>query len=125
MEIFKSTDQFDMNTFNTKLGGALTELVPSGIIAMWSGTVDAIPKGWVLCDGTNNTPNLRNRFIVGAGDEYNVGDVGGVKSYTFEGYSRIISGSISGQFYPKTGSDASWTMDNRPPYYALCYIMKQ
>lgn len=85
------------------------------------------PTGWALCNGENGTPDLRNRFIVGAGDEYSVGDVGGVKSYTFNSYNRITTGSISGIYYPKTGgsSDPStWTMDNRPPYYALCYIMK-
>lgn len=41
-------------------------LVPQGIIVMWSGTIATIPSGWVLCDGTNSTPDLRNRFIVAA-----------------------------------------------------------
>ena len=45
--------------------------VPIGAIIMWSGT--AIPAGWALCDGTNGTPNLRDRFIVGAGPNYAVG----------------------------------------------------
>lgn len=39
---------------------------------------DDIPCGWVICDGNNGTPNLINRFIVGAGNTYNVGDTGGV-----------------------------------------------
>ena len=51
--------------------------IPSGIITMWSGLSTAIPTGWVLCDGNNGTPDLRNRFIVGAGSEYVVGSVGG------------------------------------------------
>lgn len=124
MDIFKSTDQFDMNTFNSKLGGALTELVPSGVIAMWSGAVNVIPKGWILCNGQNNTPDLRNRFIVGAGEEYNVGDVGGVKEYTTENFMRT-SGSVMEYFRAYLSSDTYATIDNRPPYYALCYIMKQ
>ncbi len=40
--------------------------VPSGIICMWSGTIATIPTGWVLCNGANSTPDLRDRFIVGA-----------------------------------------------------------
>lgn len=49
----------------------------TGAIVMWSGDVNEIPEGWSLCDGTNDTLDLRNRFIVGAGDTYNVGDTGG------------------------------------------------
>jgi microcystin-dependent protein len=48
-----------------------------GAIVIWSGSTLDIPNGWVLCDGTNDTPDLRNRFIVGAGDIYNIGNVGG------------------------------------------------
>lgn len=40
-------------------------LVPKGIIVMWSGEPSAIPAGWALCDGTNGTPDLRGRFVVG------------------------------------------------------------
>lgn len=51
--------------------------VPSGLIAMWSGAANAIPTGWSLCDGTNNAPDLRDRFIIGAGLGYTVGAKGG------------------------------------------------
>lgn len=40
--------------------------IPSGVILAWSGTVANIPSGWVFCDGNNGTPDLRDRFIVGA-----------------------------------------------------------
>lgn len=40
--------------------------IPRGIITMWSGAIAAIPPGWALCDGTNGTPDLRDRFIAGA-----------------------------------------------------------
>jgi hypothetical protein len=40
--------------------------VPSGCIVLWYGSIATIPTGWVLCDGGNNTPDLRNKFIVGA-----------------------------------------------------------
>jgi hypothetical protein len=38
----------------------------SGMILMWSGTIATIPSGWYLCNGSNSTPDLRNRFIIGA-----------------------------------------------------------
>jgi hypothetical protein len=53
------------------------DIFPSGIVCMWSGAIVDIPGGWSLCDGSGSTPDLRNLFIVGAGDSYNVGDTGG------------------------------------------------
>lgn len=50
---------------------------PAGGIIIWSGAIGAVPSGWYLCDGTNGTPDLRNRFIVGAGSTYSVGANGG------------------------------------------------
>lgn len=44
----------------------LANSIPSGIISMWSGTIASIPSGWYLCNGSNGTPDLRNKFIVGA-----------------------------------------------------------
>ena len=55
--------------------------VPSGVIMLWSGAADAIPANYVLCDGTNSTPDLRNRFVVGAGSTYAVGATGGSARY--------------------------------------------
>ena len=49
----------------------------SGMIILWSGSIVSIPAGWVLCDGTNSTPDLRDRFVVGAGTTYAVGNTGG------------------------------------------------
>jgi hypothetical protein len=51
--------------------------IPSGLIAIWSGSLGSIPSGWVLCNGQNGTPDLRNSFILGAGSTYAVGTVGG------------------------------------------------
>jgi len=52
---------------------------PIGGIIIWSGSIANIPSGWALCDGTNGTPNLRDRFVVGAGTSYAVGNTGGSK----------------------------------------------
>lgn len=49
----------------------------AGMIMLWSGSSASIPSGWLLCDGTNSTPNLRDRFVVGAGSTYAVGATGG------------------------------------------------
>jgi microcystin-dependent protein len=50
---------------------------PSGGIIIWSGSSASIPSGWLLCDGTNSTPDLRNRFVVGATSTYAVNATGG------------------------------------------------
>lgn len=88
--------------------GQTSSSIPSGVIVMWSGAANNIPNGWLLCDGNNNTPDLRNRFIVGAGSNYNVGNTGGSDSvilnvnqipshsHTFTGNSHTHSLSLSG-----------------------------
>ena len=59
----------------------MTQLLgaPAGIIGMWSGTVASIPAGWALCDGQSGRPDLRNKFVVGAGNLYAVNAGGGNK----------------------------------------------
>jgi len=51
--------------------------IPSGLIAIWSGSTGSIPSGWLICDGTSGTPDLRSSFIIGAGSTYSVGQTGG------------------------------------------------
>jgi microcystin-dependent protein len=51
-------------------------------VIMWYGNVASIPTGWYLCDGTNGTPNLEDKFVVCAGSTYAVGDVGGAATVT-------------------------------------------
>ena len=55
-------------TNNTQLATTafVHSLFPTGIITMWSGTVATVPSGWYLCNGSNGTPDLRNKFIIGA-----------------------------------------------------------
>jgi len=59
------------------VSNSLSNVLPSGVILLWSGSVASIPAGWFLCNGTNGTPDLRNRFVVGAGSTYNPGVTGG------------------------------------------------
>lgn len=116
---------------------------PIGTIVIWSGEVDAIPEGWYLCDGTNGTPDLRNKFVLGSGDVYDVGATGGEMAHTLtiaempkhdHGYSLGQSPGTVGNTAAMASSiyDTYWTKssggnqphNNMPPYYALCYIMK-
>lgn len=57
-------------------------VIPIGGIIMWSGSIATIPSGWALCNGYNGTPNLQDRFIVGAGASYGPGYTGGATSVT-------------------------------------------
>lgn len=56
--------------------------IPVGGIIMWSGAIADIPTGWALCDGANGTPDLTDRFVMGAGDTYSPGDTGGAAAFT-------------------------------------------
>ena len=135
-------------------GSALTgiEAVVTGMIILWSGAADAIPSGFVLCDGNNNTPNLSGRFVVGydaSNGDYDVNDTGGAENVTLsiaqipnhkhttsfdghkffpgDGSTSVSYGGAGG--YPATvfsmdNTGGGQSHENRPPYYALCYIMK-
>ena len=158
--------------------GSTTFAVPSGGIIIWSGAANAIPSGWVLCNGSNSTPDLRDRFVVGAGSGYSVNNTGGAASVTLStseipahshdagtldadnngahthSYTSANYPTSSGPEQNQSGSPEDRTTfnvskttgsngthghnisgstgnrggggshENRPPYYALCYIMK-
>jgi len=71
----------DINT-SGKIKEKGADLLPTGMVMMWYGAIAAIPSGWVLCDGTNGTPDLRDRFVVGAGSAYAFKDSGGSANNT-------------------------------------------
>ena len=52
--------------------GEKNTMLPPGVICMWSGSTNSIPYGWALCDGDNGTPDLRDRFVIGAGGSRSV-----------------------------------------------------
>ena len=125
-----------------------SSLFVTGMIIMWNSTVASIPTGWVLCDGNNSTPDLRNRFVVGAGTggNYSPGDTGGADSVTLTinqipAHSHIYQNQVAitnagERPWPASNNDCrlddantssqggGQSHENRPPYYALCYIMK-
>lgn len=79
-------DRLDFDTATQEeLDAAVADLsgrVPAGVVVMWSGAVSEIPPAWHLCDGTNGTPDLRDRFVLGAIDELDAGEIGGTHSYS-------------------------------------------
>lgn len=111
-------------------------MVPTGLIAMWNGSIPSIPTGWYLCDGNNGSPDLRDKFIIGAGDSYDPGDIGGSQSHSHNFASAAHSHSHDGGSHLKAGAgfskDSTTTIVNgttnsvinEPPYYALAFIMK-
>ena len=107
-----------------------------GMIGMWSGAIVDIPNNYHLCDGTGGTPDLRDKFVVGAGTTYNPDDSGGSVTHT-----HTQTGPTSAECEPSTGrtadgaptADAGHThtlppqtgsSDGRPPYYSLAYIQR-
>ena len=68
-----------------RIDAAIAAAIFPGFIAMWSGAIVNIPAGWRLCDGTNGTPNLVDRFIVAAGATYAVGATGGATQHNHGG----------------------------------------
>jgi microcystin-dependent protein len=123
--------------------------VPSGVITMWSGTTSDIPSGWTLCDGTDSTPDLTDRFVVGAGGQYSAGDTGGsdtvqlseseMPSHTHiqtawnggatgdtfsTNYEYVSANDIQATESSTQSAGGDNAHENRPPYYALAYIMK-
>jgi hypothetical protein len=78
--------------------------IPSGGIIIWSGSSASIPSGWYLCNGSNSTPDLRDRFVVGAGTTYAVGATGGTKDAIVVSHSHSISDSGHSHDLQKLGS---------------------
>ena len=75
----------------------------TGMIILWYGDTTNIPGGWVLCDGNNSTPDLRDRFVIGAGNNFNAGSTGGSNSGTLSTSNLpshrhfVVSNDLGGQ----------------------------
>lgn len=128
-------------------------LVPPGMISLWSGSIATIPSGWNLCDGSNGTPDLTDRFVIHADADaagtHNVGDTltgtgaadghtlveaeipAHVHSGAFTGGNLVGGGASDPGTTPtntgSTGGDGSHShviTDYKPKSYALAYVMK-
>lgn len=199
IRVYKDSETLPRSSLKLMRYSVSTEAssVPQGSIIPWYGDKANIPDGFALCDGTKGTPDLRNRFIVGSGSNYALGDTGGEDQVTlsgtqignhyhywssmysnqdFEEYKRsglklvkfgydsgvssvfdapfptgnkmtlfftnnanLSSVNMSARFISNSdfssqkmeyitslaiGTDAKEPHENRPPYYALYYIMK-
>ena len=76
------TAAYGTNTTQLATTAFVQASVPAGVILLWSGSIASIPSGWLLCNGSSGTPDLRDRFVVGAGSTYAVGATGGAASVT-------------------------------------------
>ncbi len=85
-----------ISSSETTLQAYVNNRLPTGVIVMWSGSIASIPTGWVLCDGANGTPNLRDRFIVGAGNTYSVAATGGSANATLVSHYHTGNTSTNG-----------------------------
>lgn len=106
-----------------------------GVIGLWRGNFPSIPRNWALCDGSNGTPDLRDRFLRAAGGGFNPGDSDGVSSnphsFTGDGHQHTllpgpVMDSNPSYFENTETSEISGTTDapsTLPPFYSLLYIM--
>ena len=144
----------EIYTKSNAAGNTEFYMVPKGAIILWSGSVGNIPSGWALCDGTNGTPNLQGRFVLGTGTIrenavdyiHNPHDFGGEVNHklTIEempSHSHRPQGGMLGRS-PSNSLERflhnavdNWELEtshtggdgphnNMPPYFVLCYIMK-
>jgi hypothetical protein len=91
----------------------------SGMIIMWSGSIITIPSGWLLCNGSSGTPDLRDRFVIGAGNAYAVNATGGTADSIVVSHTHTASSSVSdpGHFHLYGGSrQVQAGGDNSGPY---------
>lgn len=181
INVYKGSEVLPRYSLKTiRYSAAIDDSVPKGTILPWYGNLSQLPKGYAVCNGKNGTPDLRDKFLVGAGSTYNLGATGGaaevklIADQNVSHYHRFgrHTGNNTGYFLTSAGSfqlaplaswmragkwngsggggyngwdggsgtnfstgqnlvtslaigtDASNPHENRPPYYALYYIMK-
>lgn len=86
--------------------------IPTGGIIIWSGSTGSIPAGWYLCNGTNGTPDLRDRFIVGAGNTYAVNATGGSADAIVVTHTHTATVTDPGHFHEQLWSSGAFGTTN-------------
>ena len=89
------------------IAAAIEAAIPMGVILLWSGSQSSIPTNWTLCNGTNGTPDLRDKFIVGAGNNYSVSNTGGSTDVIVPQHSHTASSSASSSASSTANSQVS------------------
>jgi hypothetical protein len=98
--ILKDSDDVTIQTYDNLYGiigtsPAPATPIPTGCILLWSGSIGSIPAGWVLCNGSNGTPDLRDRFIVGAGSTYSVDGTGGSANAVVVSHTHTATSAVT------------------------------
>jgi hypothetical protein len=75
----------------------------TGMIIIWSGAIGTIPAGWVLCDGNNGSPDLRDRFVIGAGNTYSVSQTGGTADAIVVSHTHTATSVVTDPGHLHTG----------------------
>jgi len=78
--------------------------LPAGVIVMWSGSIASIPSGWLLCNGSSGTPDLRDRFVVGAGTTYAVAATGGSANAVVVSHTHTATSVVADPGHSHTAS---------------------
>lgn len=99
-------------SFFSQDGSSSSSAFISGMVILWSGSADNVPSGWALCNGENGTPDLRDKFVVGAGLTYQVGSEGGEARHVLTkdempSHSHAIKSDINNSAYNQTWP--AWT----------------
>jgi hypothetical protein len=103
-----STTQIATTAFVTN---TVQNRIPTGVIVMWSGSIASIPAGWALCDGGNSTPDLRDRFLVGAGSTYAVAATGGSANAIVVTHTHTASSVVSDPGHAHNYNDTNLLAD--------------
>ena len=92
-----ATTPANATVVNLTVTGTTTGItfIPSGIISMWSGSIASIPSGWLLCNGSSGTPDLRDRFVIGAGSTYAVAATGGTKDAIVVSHTHTATSTVT------------------------------
>jgi len=99
--------------------GSRAATTSAGLIGVWAGTLATIPSGWVLCNGSNGTPDLRDQFIKGAPDSTDPGGTGGNATHGHDSHAaRSHSGTSVSDHASLTHSGFSITDHQYNRYYA-------
>lgn len=86
--------------------------IPAGGILLWSGSIGSIPAGYVLCNGNNSTPDLRDRFIVGAGSTYAVDATGGSADSVLPTHTHSATVTDPGHTHPPSSPATTFWGNN-------------
>ena len=97
----------------------------AGMVTMWAGAIGSIPTGWQLCNGSSGAPDLRDKFIIGAGNTYAIGNGGGAATiniaHTHTGPSHTHTVATNGALTQGTGGHSNDDGFDRGAYFTITH----